>query len=247
MRKIKNMKLSGLLALALALVMLVGSLAYFTDRISKDASFSTIGSGSGVVIDPDPDDPDPDPDHPDNKLSTKWATVNAKALANFNPGDKLDLSYKLANTGELAVDVRETFVITSSKAMKDGAPQFRLFSTVSQDDAGANVGGDVVVTEKKIDAAHYMYTITAYSLNGSDEKLSGVTATSMDKAYYLVFDKTADNSFQGATCTVDYLVEAKQHSDGGDADWVTAATGNLTLGGQTISAVPAAPVTTVTP
>lgn len=244
MRKIKNMKISGLLALAMVFVLLVGSLAYFTDRISKDASFSTIGGG-GVVIDPDPDDPDPE--DPEKKLSTKWANVNAEALANFNPGDKVDLSYKLANTGELAVDVRETFVITSSKAMKDGAPQFRLFSTVSQDAAGANVGGNVVVTEKKIDATHYMYTITAYSLNGSAETVTGVTATSMDKTYYLVFDKTADNGFQGATCTIDYLVEAKQHSDGGDADWTTAVTGNLTLGDQSVKAVPAAPAATVAP
>ena len=238
MRKIKNMKISGLLALAMVFVLLVGSLAYFTDRISKDASFSTIGSG--VVIDPDPDPDNPDPDPDPNKLSTKWANANAEALANFNPGDKVDLSYKLANTGELAVDVRETFVITSSTAMKDGAPKFRLLSTVSQDNAGANVGGNVVVTEKKIDATHYMYIITAYSLNGSDETVTGVNATSMDKAYYLVFDKTADNTFQGATCTIDYLVEAKQHSDGGNADWVTAATGSLNLGGQTVSAVPAA-------
>lgn len=236
MRKIKNMKLTGLLALAMMLVLLVGSLAYFTDRIGKDASFSTISNG--VVIDPDPDDPDPE--DPEKKLSIKWANVNAQALANFNPGDKVDLSYKLANTGELAVDVRETFVITSSKAMKDGAPQFRLFSNFTSDAAGANVGGNVVVTEKKIDATHYMYTIATYSLNGSDETISGVSATSVDKAYYVVFDKTAGNDFQGTTCTIDYLVEAKQHSDGGDADWVTAATGNLTLGGQAVKAVPAA-------
>lgn len=244
MRKIKNMKFSGLLALALVFTLLVGSLAYFTDRISKGASFSTINKGGVIVTpDPDPDDPTPDPD----KLSTKWANVNAQALSNFNPGDKVDLSYKLANTGELAVDVRETFVITSSKAMKDGAPQFRLFSTVTQDAAKANVGGNVVVTEKKIDSTHYMYTITAYSLNGSDETVTGVNATSMDKSYYLVFDRTADNAFQGATCTIDYLVEAKQHSDGGNADWVTAATGSLTLGGQTVKAVPAAPVATAAP
>lgn len=243
MRKIKNLKITGLLALVLVSVMLVGSLAFLTDRISGDASFSTIKGGVIITPDPDPDDPTPDPD----KLSTKWANVNAEALANFNPGDKLDLSYTLANIGELAVDVRETFVITSSEPMKDGAPQFRLFSTFSEDDAGANVGGNVVVKEDKIDATHYKYTITSYSLNGSAETVTGVTATYMDKAYYLVFDKTADNGFQGATCTVDYLVEAKQHSDGGDADWTTAATGSLTLGGQTVKAVPAAPVATAAP
>lgn len=235
MRKIKNMKITGLLALVMVFVLLVGSLAFFTDRATKNASFST----TTVSITPDPDEDPKDPEHPENKLTDKWAAINATALAIFNPGDKVDLSYKLANTGELAVDVRETFVITSSKAMKDGAPQFRLFSSVTPDAAGANDGENVVVTENKIDATHYMYTITAYSLNGSDETVSGVTATSVDKEYYLVFDKTADNSFQGATCTIDYLVEAKQHSDGAD-DWTTAATGSLTLGGQTVKAVPAA-------
>ena len=86
MRKIKNFKITGLLALVLVSVMLVGSLAFLTDRISGDASFSTIKGG--VIITPDPDDPTPD--DPEKKLSTKWANVNAEALANFNPGDKLD-------------------------------------------------------------------------------------------------------------------------------------------------------------
>ena len=231
MRKfnIKSMKLNGLLALAMALALMVGTFAYFTDRIGKDASVKTATTTITT---------DPGTDHEDD-LTAKWTAVNAAAKANFNPGDKVDLSYTLANTGELAVDVRETFVITSSKAMKDNAPQFRLFSSITKDAAGATDGGNVVVTEKKIDATHYMYTITAYSLNGSDETVSGTTATSVDKEYYLVFDKTADNSFQGATCTIDYLVEAKQHSDGAN-DWTTAATGNLTLGGQAIKAVPAA-------
>ena len=245
MRKIKNMKISGLLALALVFVMLVGSLAYLTDRVADDASFSTIDGGVIITPDPDPDDPDPDPD-PD-KLSTKWATVNAEALANFNPGDKLDLSYTLASTGKLAVDVRETFVITSSEPLTEGAPEFRLFSSVDQDDAGAYDGVNVVVTERRIDAYHYMYTIAPYTLNGTSETVDGINTTSVAKSYYVVFIKLTGNNFQGDTCTVDYLVEAKQHSDGGDADWTTAAIGSLTLGGQTISAVPAAPASTVTP
>lgn len=234
MRKIKNMKISGLLALAMAFVLLVGSLAYFTDRVTKNATFNT----ATVSITPDPETPPADPEHPENKLTAKWLAVNATALANFNPGDKLDLSYKLANTGELAVDVRETFVITSSKPLS-ATPEFRLFSTVSTDTAGANVGGDVVVTEEKIDSTHYKYTVAAYTLNGSDETVSGTTVTAVDKAYFLVFDKTASNAFQGAKCTVDYVVEAKQHSTGTD-DWATAATGSVTLGNQTIDAVPAA-------
>lgn len=252
MRKIKNMKISGLLALALVFVMLVGSLAYLTDRVTDGASFSTIEGGVIITPDPDPspdpDDPDPKPDpNPDpNKLSTKWANVNAEALANFNPGDKLDLSYTLASTGKLAVDVRETFVITSSEPLTNGAPEFRLFSSYEKDAAGANDGVNVVVTEKRIDEYHYMYTIAPYTLNGTDEKVDGISSTSVAKTYYVVFNKLTGNTFQGDTCTVDYLVEAKQHSDDA-ADWTTAATGSLTLGDQSVKAVPAAPAATVAP
>lgn len=230
MRKIKNMKLSGMLALAMAVVLLVGSFAYFTDRITTDATVST--TGADITTDPD------DPTYEDD-LTAKWAAVNATALANFNPGDKVDLSYKLANTGELAVDIRETFVITSSKPMSDTTPEFRLFIAAAQDAAGAWDGTNVVVTEDKIDSTHYKYTISSYTLSGSDETVTGSTAKDVNKTYQLVFDKAAGNAFQGATCTIDYLVEAKQHSDGGSADWTTAATGNVTLGGQSLSAVPA--------
>lgn len=235
MRKIKNMKISGLLALAMVFVLLVGSLAYFTDRISKDTSFST----ATVSITPDPDEDPRDPDHPENKLTDKWAAINAAALSNFNPGDKVDLSYKLANTGELALDVRETFIITSSKPMSS-TPEFRLFNGATQDaDTKAYTGNGVVVTEDKISDTVYKYTIASYVLSGSDETI-GSNAKSVDKTYQLVFDQNAGNAFQGATCTINYLVEAKQHSDGGDADWVTAVNGGtITLGGQTIPAVPA--------
>lgn len=232
MRKIKNMKLSGMLALAMAVVLLVGSLAYFTDRLTTKATISTIGAD--ITTDPD------DPTYKDD-LTAKWLAFNAAPKANFNPGDKVDLSYKLANTGELALDVRETFIITSSKPMS-ATPEFRLFNGATQD-AGtkAYTGNGVVVTETKISDTVYKYTVASYVLSGSEETI-GSNAKSVDKTYQLVFDKTAGNAFQGATCTIDYLVEAKQHSDGGDADWVTAVnSGTITLGGQTIPAVPAKP------
>lgn len=231
MRKIKNMKFSGMLALAMAVVLLVGSLAYFTDRITTKATISTIGADITT---------DPGTDYEDD-LTAKWLTFNAAPKANFNPGDKVDLSYKLANTGELALDVRETFIITSSKPMST-TPEFRLFNGATQDaDTKAYTGNGVVVTETKISDTVYKYTVASYVLSGSEETI-GSNAKSVDKTYQLVFDKTAGNAFQGATCTIDYLVEAKQHSDGGDADWVTAVNGGtITLGGQTIPAVPAKP------
>ena len=232
MRKIKNMKLSGILALAMAVVMLVGSLAYFTDRITTKATVSTIGAD--ITTDPD------DPTYKDD-LTAKWLHVNNAAKANFNPGDKVDLSYTLANTGDLAMDIRETFIVTSSKPMKDSAPEFRLFTAADQDTDTKAWTGDTtkVVDFQKISDTVYKYTVASYTLSGSQETV-GSSAKKVDKTYHLVFDKASGNDFQGATCTIDYLVEAKQHSDGGDADWVTAVNGGtITLGGQTIPAVPA--------
>lgn len=231
MRKIKNMKLSGMLALAMAVVLLVGSLAYFTDRITTKATISTIGADITT---------DPGTDYEDD-LTAKWLAFNAAPKANFNPGDKVDLSYTLANTGDLAMDIRETFIVTSSKPMKDSAPEFRLFTAANQDTDTKAWTGDTtkVVDFDKISDTVYKYTVASYVLSGSEETI-GSNAKSVDKTYQLVFDKTAGNAFQGATCTIDYLVEAKQHSDGGDADWVTAVNGGtITLGGQTIPAVPA--------
>mgnify|MGYP007129035318 CR=1 FL=1 len=175
MRKIKNMKLSGMLALAMAVVLLVGSLAYFTDRITTKATISTIGAD--ITTDPD------DPTYKDD-LTAKWLAFNAAPKANFNPGDKVDLSYKLANTGELALDVRETFIITSSKPMS-ATPEFRLFNGATQDaDTKAYTGNGVVVTEKKISDTVYKYTVASYVLSGSEETI-GSNAKSGDKTYQL--------------------------------------------------------------
>ena len=85
----------------------------------------------------------------------------------------------------------------------------------------------------------YKYTVAPYSLSGATEDLNGAEKE-VDKTYQLVFDKASQNVFQGATCTVDYVVEAKQHTEGGEADWVTAATGSVTLNGQDLSVVPEA-------
>jgi len=211
-----------------------GTFAFFTDRVATDAKLSTSETTVDIVTDPDASNPN----HRDD-LSAKWGAVNATALANYNPGDKLDLSYELSNAGDLAVDVRETFIITSSEDMKDGAPEFRLFTGAAQNPStGAWTGGEVVVKEEKLNDKQYKYTIAPYELSGAKETVA--SPSEMEKKYQLVFDQASLNQFQGASCTVDYVVEAKQHTAGGDADWVTAATGSLTVNGQDLTVVPEA-------
>lgn len=240
-----------LLLAAIVITLLVGSFAYFTDRVAERATITTPEKGVDIVVEkPDevePDDPtkdpdeyeDPTPEDPEDDLNNWWAWLNSRAIVNFNPGDKMILSYKLVNAGDLAVDIRETFVVESSVPLAQ-APEFRLFTDYTKAANGTNVGVDVVVKEERIDATHYMYTVAPYALSGNDadEVLEGIK-TYADKEYYLVFDGVSDNSFQNATCAVSYVVEAKQHTDN-PADWAIAATGELTIGDQTIPVVPAA-------
>lgn len=149
----------------------------------------------------------------------------------------MDLSYKLANTGELALDVRETFIITSSKPMS-ATPEFRLFNGATQDaDTKAYTGNGVVVTETKISDTVYKYTVASYVLSGSEETI-GSNAKSVDKTYQLVFDKTAGNAFQDADVEVSLLAEAKQHRNTNSDTWATVSSESVTFGNGNVNAVP---------
>ena len=232
----------------LLLTLLVGTLAYYTDRVSSTASVTTVSDGVDITPLPDPtakpDDPtqpdpedyeDPTPNDPDDDLANWWLYLNSRAKVNFNPGDKMTLDYILKNSGTLAVDVRETFIVTSTEPLSE-KPEFRLFTSYTTDNAGAHFGDEVVVTEERLDDKHYKYTVASHVLSSESETIEN-NPVQEEKNYYLVFDALSSNDFQAATCKVDYVVEAKQHSDDAD-DWAIAATGSLTLDGFEIDVVP---------
>lgn len=248
-----------LITLALAFVLLVGTMAFFVDRATTDATITTVVNGVDITPLPDPDvvpddptNPDPDdftdptPNDPTDDLTNWWSYINPTAQVNFNPGDKLVLDYILANSGELAVDVRETFVITSSVPLS-ATPEFRLFNSFTKATNGCNTGVNVVAVEEKVVASgatecyQYKYTVAPYTLSGSNETV-GTEPIQIAKDYYLVFAGESDNDFQAATCKLEYVVEAKQHTTSADqaADWVIAATATMDLGGQTVNVVPKA-------
>ena len=146
MRKIH--KLTALLALCLVFSVVIGTFAYFSDRVAVNAAVSVVGGdndGDGKddpavdiepAIDPnadpddpnkpDPDDPDhpyvdPTPNNPDDDLTNWWAYLNSIANVNFNPGDKMTLNFYMRNEGHLDAKIRETFIITSDIAFTDAA------------------------------------------------------------------------------------------------------------------------------
>ena len=221
----------ALILFGLALMLGVASMfAYFTDRVTTNATITVSEKSADITTDP------ADPDHVDD-LSGKWAEVNAEALANYNPGDKVDLGFALQNSGSQALDVRETFYITSSVDLTEDSPEFRLFKNAVQDAAGAWDGNDVVDVEL-INANTIKYSIPAYVLSSAEEAIDNAPVE-VDKTYELIFDKASSNAFQAATCKVEFLVEAKQHSeDGPTGGWTTLETAEIEFGGQKVNVVP---------
>lgn len=211
------------------LLALGASFAYFSDRVETRATVTTGENPLDITIDPGSGTED--------DLSQKWADANAEALANYNPGDKVDLGFELKNTGSKAVDVRETFFITSSEALDQTSPEYRLFLDAIQDAAGAWEGSDVVAVEQ-IDTNTIKYSVAPYVLSSETEAIDN-NPIEVSNQYKLVFDKDSENVFQGSTCTVELLIEAKQHTeDGPDGGWTTLETAEIEIGGQTVNAVP---------
>lgn len=247
-------RFTGLLCAILALSMATtGLLAYFTDRVAAPSQDITmVEKGVDIVPvpdptvdpddpdkpnpDPDPDDPsvppyeDPTDDNPDDDLTNLWAYSNAIAKVNYNPGDRMDLSYILKNQGDVAVKTRETFVISSDKELT-AIEEFELFTAIAKGTEegyeNAWVGSALTgLTKTPIDSKHVKYTST------SDGSIA--PGGTVNKKYYVVFDADSANTFQGVGVTIEYTVEAMQDN----GVWGDAVSGTIKLGGTDYEVVP---------
>lgn len=206
--------------------LLAGTLSYFTDRDSTN-----VEATAGTV---------------DIGITADWQNV-----ANFNPGDQADLGYTISSEGNKSVDVREKLVVKSSVAMADsGQAEFEIYraADVAQDANGAYIpnpgaepittGADRVMSDDKMSIT---YSIDEYVLNGAGanaEVEAGISETSKESEYVLVFKNSSENAFQGAEASVDLVAEAKQHRNTGTDTWATVAKESIAVGGQNIDVVP---------
>ncbi len=222
----KNFKKTLLVGALAGAVTLTGVMAYFTDRLN-----TSVGATAGTV---------------DLALDANWEDVT-----NLNPGDRLDLSYTVQNDGNKSVDVRERIIVKSSVAMDtDNQAQFEVYasSDVEQDTNGAYVpkdGATPVATDAdrvvSTDNTSITYNLAEYTLNGTGtgaETEDGITETSKDSSYVLVFDREAKNAFQGASVNVELVAEAKQHRNTDSDTWDVISTDSITAGGEALDVVP---------
>lgn len=180
------------------IVMAIGTFAYFTDRAQTDTSLKT--ADASEIIKVTPDGTEEGSEDPGSTLEDLWKENNPDEI--IEPGDEVDLRYELTNIGDSDIDVKETFILTSTVNLDQASPEYRLFLNSFADKYGAMVGGTVVSAET-ISENQVKYEIAPFSLKKNEVK-------KLD--YIMVFDKYATNEFQASVCTIDYLVELRQHS-----------------------------------
>lgn len=200
--KMTKKKLTSLIAIVTVLTLIVGTAAYFTDRVDSPNNPYTTADAS-EIIKVTPDGTEEGGEDPGPSLEDVWDVNNPDNPSDkpIEPGDDIDLSYELTNIGDSDIDVKETFILTSTEPLNQSAPEFRLFHNATADKYGAMEGGTVVSAEQ-ISQYQIKYTLNAFLLKQNE---------TIGRDFIMVFHKYAGNLFQGDKCTIDYLVEMRQH------------------------------------
>lgn len=198
----------------MALALMVGSFAFFTDRETHNAG-ATAGNIDLVFTDVSSKDA--------NKVTGQTNTDDLVWTDNkitkdgdiMNPGDTFDMGYKLTNNGSKSIDVRQQLTLTSSVALTADAEEYTLKC------------GNVTITPSVSDnKLSITYAIPDIILNGTIEtETDGVAQTEgQDYDLYLDFAKAAANKFMDSTVSVKLDVMAKQHRNTNATDFVDFGT-----------------------
>lgn len=226
-------RITKILACGMALALMVGTFAFFTDRaeIGGTATNGTFAVGLKAG------NADEAKTIADQLLlgGQSGDIENAKTIDNWNPGDSATFSYVVSNPGNKALRAEET--LTLKVTAKDG----RVFTGTGADSKLTIAGSDgTVITPESTALSEdktvltLVYNLDEFALSGKDgatntEKL---TATSNETAaatngmnavdatkdnavrtYTLVFNKAATNEYQNAAIELTVHVDAIQYAN----------------------------------
>lgn len=215
--KLRKKTLVGVMAVACAAVMAVGSFAYFTDRTE-----ASVTAKAGTM-----------------NINTKDVTFTQTdaTVATLKPGEGVKFDYTLANDGNKSADILETIVLTSTVAMTAGAPEFQIYNagdvTITDGVATPNTGA-VGLGTLSSDRKQITYAIPEYILNGSGDNAEveeSVAGASKTHNFVIVFKNDAANTYQNITLTLDYEAQAKQHRNTDSTTWTTVKSQSITWAG----------------
>lgn len=207
-------RMTKILAAGMALALMVGTFAFFTDRETHNAG-ATAGNIDLVFADVS----DATAHKEATQLNTDSLVWTDNKITNdveaiMNPGDKFDMGYKLTNTGSKSIDVRQQLTLVSDVAMTDGAEEYTL-----------KCGNVTITPDVSEDGKTIVYSFADIILNGTVEtETDGVAqAQGQDYDLYLDFAKAAANKFMGSHVSVTLDIMAKQHRNTTPDDFVTFA------------------------
>lgn len=215
-------KAAVFMSVVTALCLTVGTFAVFTDRFQAQATVT-----AGTL---------------DISLTQTWENDNKDLI--YKPASAVKLNYSLGNKGNMAADVKETFVFTFSKALSDG--EKREFDLYKATDITVDASGNVtsIPTTANALTPEYDSTKKILTYNLTQHTMAGTTdatkPTTYTDGYYLVFNQNVDNTFQGVSVNVEYLAQALQDENTGENTWKDAKviSEQITFGGQKINVVP---------
>lgn len=220
------MKARKSIAFVLAVVsifaLMVGSFAFFTDRIEASTQ-ATAGT-----------------------LDLQLSAISTSKATNFKPGEGITINFTLSNLGNKSADVLETLVLESTVAMS-ATTEFDLYaaSDVVLDANGVVTSiksGAQPLKVRSVNAAgtQITYKIPEFILDGTGNGAETETSslgTSKTSSYVLVFRTHAGNNFQSTTVNLYYEAQAKQHRNTNANTWSVVQTKNITFAGNTIPSV----------
>lgn len=209
-------RMTKILAAGMALCLLVGTFAFFTDRTTQKTT-GTAGNIDLVFTDNSENSYDAataadavigNNEFCQSKVWEKGALLTAADKV-LNPGDAFDLSYQLTNPATKSIDVRQRIVLKSSVVMTSlQAAEYHLTITGGNDQTA--VTGVLQDDNKTI-----IYDLKDIIINGTKETETGaIKDGETDVAKYTVrldFEKEALNAFMNSTVTIDLYATAKQH------------------------------------
>lgn len=194
-------------------ILIVGSIAYFTDRVSENTA-ADVGNLQISLTD----------------LSVKTDDVVA-------PGCIVPMMYTINNIGTLALDEREKIALsvfeedgTTPVELSTSPSEFEIYESSDVEmvtgKGYAPRSGAVPIGTRTTEgftgsgSNRIIYQIEQSTLNGSDKELSTVEK-SLSRDYVVLFKGESSNTYQNVTVKIDILVEAKQHAytSAYDNDW----------------------------
>lgn len=219
-------RISLTLVACLALTLVVGSFAFFTDKADIDATATAGNLAVGL-------------DESTKSISDQLLLggesgdiTNAAILDNWNPGDMTSFSYTVSNDGNKAIRVEETLTLIVTGTGNNGDfenADGSMFTIVSSDGTTAiNPTSANLVGNKWT----LIYNLDEFNLSANGETLSedanvvkaatngmnavDATATSTVRTFRLAFNKAATNEYQDAEIEILVHVDAIQYANSAD-------------------------------